>query len=298
MNKFLLTVVLFTIVFSSCTKRDEVAVPDGFQVTTDKQVYHVGDTVHFTFTGIPENIVFWSGKPGSKYEFRKRTFAAGNRLQLNFKSYSQYGVVDQNNIKLLVSTNFSGIYDSANIKTANWQDISSRATWSNGADNTPSGDIDLTDFANANKDMAIALRYVTSVVADASTQNRWVFRSFDLKSISTDGGITAVATIANAGWKSWSFLDAATNWTISSTALVANRSITAVNDDWVITKLFSPNKVSPDEGQAIKNISSGLREYSEVYNTPGTYKVTFVATNASYKNQETVIRELELKVEP
>jgi hypothetical protein len=298
MNKFLFTVVLFTIVFSSCTKRDEVAVPDGFQVTTDKQVYHAGDAVRFTFTGTPDNIVFWSGKPGSKYEFRNRTFAEGNSLQLNFKSYSQYGVVDQNNIKLLVSTDFSGIYDSANIKAANWQDISNRATWSNGADNTPSGDVDLTDFGNANKDIAIALRYVTSVVADASTQNRWVFRSFDLKSVSTDGGITALATIANAGWKSWSFLDATTNWTISSTALVANRSITALNDDWVITKLFSPNRTSPDQGKPIKNISSGLRDYSEVYDTPGTYKVTFVATNASYKNQERVIRELELKVEP
>jgi hypothetical protein len=66
----------------------------------------------------------------------------------------------------------------------------------------------------------------------------------------------------------------------------------------VITKLFSPNRTSPDQGKPIKNISSGLRDYSEVYDTPGTYKVTFVATNASYKNQERVIRELELKVEP
>lgn len=298
MNKLLFTIALFVVVFSSCTKRDQVDAPNDFQVTTDKQTYAAGDTVKFIFSGNAENIVFWSGMPGQKYEYRNRTFAEGSTLTLNFKSYSQYGVVDQTDIKLLVSTDFNGVYDSANIKSATWQDISNRAIWSSGADQTPSGDIDITDFASANKDMAIALRYVTSAVADAATQNRWVLRSFDLKSTSSEGGVTALATIGNAGWKAWSFLDAATNWTISSTQLVSNRSFTSVNDDWVITKLFNPNKVTPDRGQAIKNISSAISDYSAVYNTPGTYKVTFVVTNASYTNQETVIKELELTITP
>jgi hypothetical protein len=298
MNKLLFALALITVIFSSCTKRDKVDVPNSFQVATEKQSYHVGDTVRFIFSNIPENIVFWSGTPGHKYEYRKRTFAEGNVITLNFKSYSQYGVADQSNIKLLVSTNFNGTYDSANIKNATWQDISGRATWSTGADQTSSGDINLDDFAATKKDMAIAFRYVTSAIADANTQNRWVFRSFDLKSTSAEGGATALATIATAGWKAWTFLDAPTTWTISSTQLVSNRSFTALNDDWVITKLFNPNKVTPDQGQAIKNISTALNDYSVVYDKPGTYKVTFVASNASYTNQETLIREVELTVEP
>lgn len=297
MNRIII-VTIFSLLISSCTKWDEVESSDNFQVSTDKLTYAVGDTVRFKFSGNAENIVFWSGMPGQKYEYRDRTVVEGNTLSLNFKSYSQYGVADQSNIKLLVSTDFTGVYDSANIKSATWQDISSRATWSTGTDQTPSGNIDLTDFGSANKDMAIAFRYVTSVVADATVQNRWVFRSFDLKSTSADGGVTALAAIGNAGWKEWSFQDPATKWTISATQLVSNRSFTALNDDWVITKLFNPNKVTPDRGLAIKNISTSLSEYGAVYSAPGTYKVTFVANNANPAGQKTAIRELELAITP
>jgi hypothetical protein len=298
MNKILITIAAFSLAISSCTKWDEVESPDGFQVSTGQLTYAAGDTVRFKFSGNADNIVFWSGKPGQKYEYRDRTFVAGNTITLNFKSFSQSGVVDQTNIKLLVSTDFTGIYDSANIKSATWQDISNRAIWSSGADQTPSGDIDLTDFASANKDMAIAFRYVTSVVADAATQNRWVFRSFDLKSTSTDGGVTALAAMGNAGWKEWSFLDADTKWTISASQLVSNRSFTALNDDWVITKLFNPNKVAPDRGFVLKNIATALSDYEVVYADPGTYKVTVVATNANSGGHKEIIRELELTITP
>lgn len=299
MNKIFITIAaISSLLFSSCTKWEDLASPDDFQVITDKLTYAVGDSVVFRFSGDAENIVFWSGMPGQKYEYRERTFAEGNTLTLNFKSFSQYGVADQSNIKLLVSTDFSGVYDAANIMSATWTDISNRAIWSTGADQTPSGDIDLTDFAAANKDMAIALRYVTSVVADASVQNRWVFRSFDLKSTSAEGGVSVVATVGTAGWKSWSFLDPATNWSISSTQLIANRSVTELNDDWVITKLFNPNKVSPDQGMAIKNISTSLSEYAIVYTAPGTYKATFLISNANSKGLKTALKEIELTITP
>jgi hypothetical protein len=298
MNKLLITVAVFSLSVASCTKWNEVGSPDDFQVSTDQLVYAAGDTIKFQFSGNADNIVFWSGMPGQQYEYRDRTFVTGNTISLNFKSYSQFGVADKTNIRLLVSTDFTGVYDSANIKSATWQDISGRAVWSTGADQTPSGDIDLTDFASANKDMAIAFRYVTSVVADATVQNRWVFRSFDLKSTSTGGGVTALATVANAGWKSWSFLDPATTWTISATQLVSNRSSTALNDDWIITKLYNPNKIAPDRGIAIKNIATAQTDYEAVYTDPGTYKVTVVATNANSGGQATVIRELELTITP
>ncbi|MCH5598407.1 DUF5017 domain-containing protein [Niabella ginsengisoli] len=298
MNKILVVVTVLLLAFLSCTKSDDVLSPDDFQVSTEQHTYGVGDTIRFKFSGNAENIVFWSGMPGQKYEYHNRTVAEGNTLSLNFKSFSQSGIVDQTNIKLLISTDFSGIYDSAGIKAATWRDISDRAIWSAGADQTPSGDIDLTDFAAVNKDMAIAFRYVTSEVADASVQNRWVFRSFELNSNSADGGVSTLATIGTAGWKEWSFLNPDTRWTISASQLVSNRSFTELNDDWVITKLFNPNKVAPDRGLAIKNISTSLAEHEAVYNAPGTYKVTFVASNANAVNQMTVVRELDLTITP
>lgn len=297
MNKIFITIAAFSLAISSCKKWDDLDSPN-FQVSTEKLTYAAGDTVRFQFSGNADNVVFWSGKPGQRYEFRNRTFVEGNTITLNFKSFSQMGVVDQSNIKLLVSTNFTGLYDAENIQAATWQDVSNRATWSSGADQTPSGDVDLTDFATANKDMAIAFRYVTSAVADAATQNRWVFRSFDLTSTSADGGVTVLANMGNAGWKEWSFLDPATKWTISASQLVSNRSFTELNDDWVITKLFNPNKVSPDRGFVLKNIATAISDVSEVYTEPGNYKVTVVAVNANSGGLKETIRELELTITP
>ncbi len=50
--------------------RDRVDVPD-FDVHTNSTTYKVGDTVTFEFSGNPQNIVYWSGMPGSNYEYKE-----------------------------------------------------------------------------------------------------------------------------------------------------------------------------------------------------------------------------------
>lgn len=294
MNKFILPIITVALLVS-CTKRDQVDTPDNFNVTTDRSTYAAGDTVHFRFSGTPENIVFWAGTAGKKYEYRDRTVAEGNILRLKFTSYSQYSV-DQTNLKVLVSNDFNGVYDAPSVQAATWRDITDQAILSSGADNTPSGDIDLSSVASENKDMAVAFRYVTTTTS--STQNRWVIRSFNLDNVAPDGSVSAIATMSNAGWKAFSYANAATNWSISSAQLLTVRSFTELDDDWVVTKTFNPNKVSPDMGQAIKNITASLSEYGAVYTEPGTYRVTFVATNASYQNQASVVREMDITITP
>ena len=126
----------------SCTKRDEVGVPD-FNVTTSASAYKVGDTITFNFTGNPHNIVFWSGMPGHVYEYRDRVLTTGNKLLVKFNTYQQFGV--RNNLTVLVSNNFNGTYDTTNVKKATWTDITGRVTLSAGADQVPSGTIDLSE---------------------------------------------------------------------------------------------------------------------------------------------------------
>lgn len=41
-----------------------------------------------------------------------------------------------------------------------------------------------------------------------------------------------------------------------------------------------------------------LPEYKYIYKEPGKYKVTFVATNANADQSRTVVREVEIEVEP
>jgi hypothetical protein len=103
MNKILsfLTICLLAI---SCTKRDTISAPV-FDVTTASTTYKVGDSIIFKFTGDPQNIVFWSGMPGSIYEYRDRLFTTGNKLLVKFNTYQQFGI--RNNMTVLVSNNFN-----------------------------------------------------------------------------------------------------------------------------------------------------------------------------------------------
>lgn len=285
---FFITITLI----SSCSKRDRVEVP-AFDVTTEKSTYKVGEAVRFDFSGNPDNIVFWSGMPGRKYEYRNRTAEVGSKLFVYFNSFQQFYVF--NNMKVLVSNNFNGIYDPTNVNAATWTDISSRCVLSNGADQTPSGRIDLTEFTEGNKDVTLAFRYFTTAF---QAQNRWVIRTFNAEKQAADGIVTPLANLATAGWREVSMANPAAVWSINAAQLLCIGSTNVLDDDWVFTKKFNPSLATPDKGEAIKNTTVNLASHTAVYNTAGTYKVTFVATNASYENQEAVIKEMTITVAP
>ncbi|MDR6782151.1 hypothetical protein ABIE26_001360 [Pedobacter africanus] len=297
MNKLLIASIV-CIFLSSCQKTYELAAPDDFSVELEKSSYKVGESVRFIIKGKPENLVFWSGEVGRKYEFRTRTVVEGNAISLNFKTFAQFGLtpIDQSVIKLYISTDFNGKYDATNVKAATWEDITSKAVLSSGLDQTPSGLIDLSSFAARNKNMALALVYKTTVIKPEAQQNRWVIRSFDLKSTNQQGEETVLANMANAGWTAFNFSGPATNWSISSAQLLTVRNNTELDDDWVVTKQFNPNSATPDVGEPIKNISQKLTDYTRVYNKAGVYKITFVATNANLERSATVVKEIELNI--
>lgn len=295
MKKFFIMAIMAQI-FVSCQKRYDLEPIDSFGVQTTKTAYAVGDTVTFLLAGNADNIVYWSGENGHNYYYRNRTYTEGNTIKLNFKSYSQYGTVDKTNIKLLVSTDFTGTYTAPNVSAATWSDISDRAIWSSGADQTPSGEISLDDFASKNKNMVVAFQFKTSAIKNSATQNRWVIRSFDLTSTNNASEVATIFNMSTAGWASFNFSASATDWTISSSQLYTGRSYTELDDDWVLTRQFNPNAAKPDLGVAIKNIAQGLSEYKAVFSKVGKYKVVFVATNANLKRQTSKLKELELTI--
>jgi len=299
MNKLSIAFVLF-LFLTSCQKTYDLEPQDDFSVTAEKKNYKVGEAVNFIINGKPENLVFWSGEVGRSYEHRQRTAVAGNAVSLNFNTFAQFGLmpIDKSVIKLYVSTDFNGVYNAANVKAATWEEITSQATLSSGADQTPSGNIDLTSFASRNKNMAIAIVYQTTVVKPEVQQNRWVFRTFELRRTNQQGEVTSLATMATAGWVAFNFSGPATNWSITSAQLLTVRNNTELDDDWVVTKQFNPNSTLPDTGEPIKNISQNLNAFSKVYTKAGTYKVTFVATNANVKKAQQTTQELEITITP
>jgi hypothetical protein len=220
----------------------------------------------------------------------------GNKLLIKFNTFQQFGVLS-NNLSVYASDNFTGVYDTTNVKTATWKDITSKVVLSTGADQVPSGTIDLTatDLFDGAKPIYVAFRYRTG---DINSPNRWVVRTFNADLQDAAGTLTPSATMATAGWKAVSFKLPAVGWSVTTAQLLLTGVKAIEYDEWVISKSFNSKATVPDKGEAIKNISFNLASYGVPYLAPGTYKVVFEASNASYQNQERVIKELTVTILP
>jgi hypothetical protein len=289
--------LIIVIIFISCAK-EKVETPS-LEVATASLTYKAGDTVTFNFTGNPDNITFYSGEPGHNYEFRNRS-SAENDLQINFKTLVQFGVIYKN-LQLLVSNDYTGVADTASVKAATWKDISDRAVFSTGQDNTPSGTISLKEFADPKRTSARV--YVAFKYADYKKpqgQNRWVIRTFEANNISADGVVSPQATMATGGWKAYDFKNPAVVWALSSAQLLipSSNKDAADNEDWVISKGFDPFYIKPDAGVALKNISTVLPGYKYVYTKPGTYKVVFDVSAVRYNGEKRTTKDITLTITP
>lgn len=293
--------VLYTLAaamaLAACNK-DKVEMPD-FEVKAGSLTYKAGDTVRFSFEGNPDNITFFSGEPGHNYEFRKRTSAA-NDLQISFSTFTRNGVTYPN-LQLMVSNNFSGKATVADLQAATWTDITDRAVFSTGADNTPSGVVSLKEFARPQQDAApvyVAFRYTDTKKPQG--QNLWAVRTFSATNVSDDGVVTPLALMATGGWQQVDVKNPDRVWTISTAQLLMQNSSATVadNEDWVISKGFNPWQIAPDAGQALKNVSTVLKGHSYVYTKPGTYKVVFEASAVRYNGEKRLTREINLTITP
>lgn len=292
-------IFLFSLLLFSCTKM-KVDTPE-FSVTAESTTIQAGDTVQFKIAGNAENIVFYSGEPGSTYAHRNRTTGEG-KAELNFTSH-QTNTGEANTLVLLASTDFKGVADSAGIVNATWTDITSRATLSTGADKTPSGTIDLTDFQALRKPVYFAFRYQGYNHATLK-QPTWAIRTFNVLNVLPDGKVATNATIDKVGWAAYSFKNPTVQWAIAATGGVVTINGTGSgstkedNEDWVISRGFDLDEVTPDPGLSLRSLSTvAITGHPHAYQNPGTYKATFVAFNNSVDDQKTVVREVTITVQ-
>lgn len=288
---FIIAAIIFGI---ACNKKtvDET----GFTVTADKEKYATTDTVRFSFTGNPWYLTFYSGEPYHNFEYRDRVTASGTP-QLQFTSYMQSGT-QKNTLRLLISTNFSGIYDSTNIYQAIWTDITDKIKLSGGSDNTPSGVADLSAFINDNP-VYLAFKYTG---AAGSTQRTWTIKSVALNNVLKDSTSYSVLGIAESslGFRSVPMKAPGVAWTVSSSQLQikgATGTTSTEAEGWVVSKPLNLTKVTPDTGVPLKNMTTALLFYNYIYETAGNYKATFVASNINRYDDKNNIEEVSITVQ-
>ena len=265
-------------------------------VALDKQVYQVGEPVTFKLNGNPDNIVFYSGEVGHNYAYKERYHADGDLL-VKFNSWVRYGDI-YHNLKFLVSSDFSGIYDKENVEAATWIDLSDKFRFSVGDDQTPSGEVNLKEYVGAAEDarLFVAFRYEDE---EKARQNNWIIRSIALDCVSAEGVRSSLATMPTMGWKVVDFENPAVTWNVSSTSqiLIDGGTNQPKNVDWVISQAFDVRKTTPDTGVALKNISTTMDEYQDVYTKPGTYEVVFETTSDWYNGSDHGLTRVTVEVQ-
>jgi hypothetical protein len=293
-NISLIMLTLFIVMFiTACNKYEENETPSNFDVTTQKLIYKVNDSVIFNLNSGPDEIIFYSGEAGKRYENRGLKSVAGIN-KLSFQTSMQNGVLLNNDsMRLMISANLAG-YDSASIVNATWTDITSRNTkWptSLSTSYTASDSVDISDFNNV-ESINIAFRTIGKQYVTAA-QRKWQIQNLALSNKLVDGTLTSLfaapltnATIATpsifqyTGWVQASIknntLTGFNAWNVGTGGISTADSIrnsngivikTAYpiqfdpgitvnnpdNDDWLITTKVNLKAVRPDAGVTIKN---------------------------------------------
>lgn len=286
------TIVAFAV---ACNKKTVDAT--GFTVTTDKETYTTADTVTFSFTGNPWYLTFYSGEPYHKYEYSERVTAPGVP-QLQFTTQLTTGT-QKNTLQVMISTNFSGVYDSTNIYQATWTDITNKVILATNNTVTSSGVIDLTPFVTGDQPVYIAFKYTG---AAGSAQRTWTIKSVALNNVLDDKTTYSLLGVAEStsGFKSVPMKATAVAWTISTSQLVIKGGTTTASQEaegWIVSKPLNLSKVTPDTGVPLKNMTTAMSSYLYMYETPGSYKATFVAANINRYDEKGDVLEIPVTVQ-
>jgi hypothetical protein len=288
---------LSAILFSACSKRIELDKLD-FDAAAEKTTLALTDTAKFNFNGDPNNITFYSGEPGSKYEFRSRISDTSSNLQLRFSTATT--TATNGSLTLLISSDLSGVINASSIAAATWTDITKRAVLAAGTATVSSGTISLSDFAQQRKPVYIAFRYIALA---GSIQNRWAVTGLTLNHVLTDKSYTIAdmtATTPSPGWLATDIKNPAVNWTNALVITGATTAATAVDtEDWIVIGPVDLSRVLPDAGIVIKNISEGMNKFPFKYKyiAAGKYNAVFVAGNINRDGEESTTKTIGITVQ-
>lgn len=304
LKKLLLTTVLFSILFS-CT-RDEVLDPV-VDVTVENKVFSIEDSVEFRFSGYADMITFYSGENGKEYKHRNRVELEGGDLIVNMETQVLYGS-QNNNLSLRVSTDFTGEYTKAGVDAATWTDISDRLEWCVAAGGavgvrTISHYASVSDLLVSGQPVYFAFKYVGEKPPSTTpTQRTWRIYQFNVQNKFSETEIIPVTDRVGAGWTSVTMSDPGGKgvWFLTNPEMIyynPESNLEAV-EKHVISKRFDPNRVSPDNGEAIKKYADNdMTSYKYNFPEPGEYEVTFVFVNSNYNGSKESVKTVKVKVE-
>lgn len=279
----------------------------------------VGQKVEFALEGEQDILAFWSGEPGNDYTYRDTDRIGAGDTRLTFSvttSSGTAGYPNPSSVPISWSADFNGDYSTAGMEAAHWHDITPEFAWPTDVGQTvPAGELSLNDILPADGTPVYFRLYYKVAAFDATAaggagngRTQWSFTNMDIFCDTPAGPVTAY-DIYDQKWK---LILGAGCETIpennlpalpgtSARILFRSQFKPAVDINvWAVSGPVSrPGDLNlgRDKSVGIKSVADPqMRKYYYTWNTPGTYRVVFVGTNAGVEGRKEVVREMTINV--
>ena len=325
MKNILIAIIIFSAFIATSCQTEKLAPELSVSVNPaqidsmmhDTIVVDLNQPIEFQLSGNPYIVTFFSGETSHIYANRNR-IKAEEMPKLDFNYNAKYVKTDSK-VDVLVSTDFSGHYDSISIRAASWDSITplDMKTYLNTDAPKAISTLDLSNYSGNPVFLAFRL-----IISSATRVSQPSFSALLVRNYQSDGTASAVVDGVNAAGMSFVTLSENGAWklnyglsagTVGTTYWKVNNSntlqiSTAVfnppsNTDgkkheiWAISKVIYLDSTMPDVGVSAKNLFEPVSNYKYTYTKTGVYTVTFVASNTDRTGVVgSTIKELTVKV--
>lgn len=278
-----------------------------FDITASSDSIQLADSISFFLTNNPDVISFYSGELGHVYDYRNRTILEGGVLQMKFETRVVNKLADT--LDVMISNDFTGVYDSASVYNATWKKMTGFFTFPDALtplstfipSGMPAGNFtNISDSVIPGKPFYLAFKYVNT----KPTNIEWSVGKLGMYNFFTNGVPNATvidSTTNNSGtFAEVKMNDAVNRWSKTSTLYKCTNSTTEPigAEHWYISRPLNPSAVAPDVPVILKNISQNpLNLFKYKYNASGTYEAVFVASYSRLNFEKTFIKKVKIVVE-
>lgn len=282
-----------------------------FGVSADKTTVTVGEAVRFRFDGNPDYISFYPGTKTCNYANRERTRIEGvdsvgmsckiEQVYTELKAYK-----DQQLLTACVSTDFTGVYTPENIAAATWKAVEGLKMPVSATANVTIEytEADLREYLD--KDFYVAFQYkagpntikesnygkpriqIKLLTLAKRDPDKYVYKDED---VAYGWGFQTVLVQTQPKGEKYDITESMLSF-FPDKDTEKDKDVEA----WMISKKLNAATIEPDRGTPIKSTNARLPYYEFRYDRPGTYKATFIATNANMWNSKQAVREVTITV--